>query len=42
MEEWTDAHKISNNIYQLMRKFSKKKSQQQINEIYSEFFEHLA
>jgi len=42
MEEWTDAHKTSGNIYQLMSKVSKKKSEHQIKEIYAEFFGHLS
>jgi len=27
LEEWTDAHRVSNNIYQLMNKESKRKSE---------------
>ena len=42
MEEWTDAHKVSSNIYQLMIKVRSKKSEQQIKEIYAEFFSHLS
>lgn len=42
LEEWNDAHKTSNNIYQLMKKSSKKKTQQQINLICCEFYQHLA
>ena len=42
MEEWTDAHKISSNIYQLMIKVRTKKSEQQVKEIYAEFFSHLS
>lgn len=42
LEEWTDAHKTCNNIYELMKKSSKQKTEQQIKEIYSEFFGHLA
>jgi len=42
MQEWTDAHKTSQNIYALMGKVSKKKSEQQIKEIYAEFFGDLS
>ena len=38
MEEWTDAYRISNNIYQLMNKMGKKKTESQIREIYTDFF----
>ena len=41
MKEWTDAHKTSNNIYELMKKGSRK-TEQQMKEIYSEFFGHLS
>ena len=42
MEEWTDAHRNCSNIYQLMSKVSKTKSDQQIKELYSELFGHLS
>lgn len=42
MEEWTDAHKISSNIYQLMLKVRNKKSEIEIKQIYAEFFGHLS
>lgn len=42
MQEWTDAHRNCANIYQLMKKVSKSKSDQQIKELYSEFFGHLS
>lgn len=42
MEEWIDAHKTSNNIYQLIKKSSKQKTEQQMKEICSEFYGHLA
>lgn len=42
MGEWTDAHKTSNNIYQLMSKVSSKKTDQEIKQLYIEFFNHLS
>ena len=42
MHEWTDAHRTSSIIYHLMSKASKKKSESQIKDIYSEFFGHLS
>jgi hypothetical protein len=42
MEEWTDAHKISGNIYQLMLKVRNKRTETQTREIFSEFFNHLS
>jgi len=42
LEEWSDAHKTSNNIYELMKKSSKKKTESQIKEIYQEFYGHLS
>jgi hypothetical protein len=42
VEEWTDAHRISHSIFQLMSKVSKKKTEKEIKEIYSEFFGHLS
>ena len=42
MEDWTDAHRTSGNIYQLMNKMGKKKTEAQIREIYTDFFGHLS
>ena len=42
MEEWTDAHKTSGNIYQLMLKVRNKRSETQIKDIFAEFFGHLS
>jgi hypothetical protein len=42
MGEWTDAHKTSNNIYQLMSRVNKKQTDQEIKTLYIEFFGHLA
>jgi len=42
LSEWTDAHKISGNIYQLTNKVRLKRSETQIKAIYLEFFEHLS
>mmetsp|Transcript_15948 Transcript_15948/g.24678 ORF Transcript_15948/g.24678 Transcript_15948/m.24678 type:complete len:474 (-) Transcript_15948:1461-2882(-) len=42
MEEWTDAYRVCTSIYQLMSMVSKKKSEQQIKQIYSEFYDHFA
>ena len=42
MGEWTDAHRTSGNIYQLMGKISKKQSDKQLKDLYIEFFGHLA
>lgn len=42
MEEWTDAYKTSSNIYQLMNRVSKKRSVEQVREIYAEFYLHFS
>jgi len=42
MREWTDAHKISGEIYQLILKIGKKQSDQQLKDLYIEFFGNLA
>ena len=42
MQEWTDAHKISKNIFQLMIKVKSKRTETEINKIFSVFFGHLS
>jgi hypothetical protein len=42
MGEWNDAHKTSENIYELMKKVSKKQTDQQLKDLYIEFFGHLS
>jgi len=42
MGEWTDAHRISGNIYQLILKVGKKQSDQQLKDLYIEFFGNLS
>jgi len=42
MGEWSDAHRISGNIYQLILKVGKKQSDQQLKDLYIQFFGSLA
>lgn len=42
VQEWTDAHRVSHSIFQLMNRAAKKKTDKEIKEIYKEFFGHLS
>lgn len=42
VQEWTDAHRISHSIFQLMNRAAKKKTDKESKEIYKEFFGHLS
>ena len=42
VQEWTDAHRVSHSIFNLMNRAAKKKTDKEIKEIYKEFFGHLS